>query len=188
MDMAVNIKNLLAEALIHLCETTSLDVITIQQLLNETGVSRQTFYNHFRDKNDLIQYVYKTKIIPDFNDVKTQMDFKQSMLKTFNNMKTYKIFMKQACLMEGQNCLRDYIFDHCQTYDLAWHELLYGQELPEALRFATIYHANASSSMTLSWILSDMVVDSEEMATMITNLRSIGMDILFKDGNKNPYQ
>ena len=31
-------------------------------ILKETGVSRQTFYNHFKDKNDLICYVYDTFI------------------------------------------------------------------------------------------------------------------------------
>ena len=41
--------------------------------------------------------------------------------------------------------------------------------------------------MTLSWILSDMVVSCEEMAHMITTMRSIGKDVLFKQGNKNPY-
>lgn len=186
--MAINVKKIIADALLDISERKKLQEITIQDLLNETGVSRQTFYNHFKDKNDLIQYIYETKIIPDFSETKTQIDFKNSMVKTLNNMKKYKNFMKQACLIEGQNCLKDYIFQHCQEFDLAWHQHLYGQPLPEALRFATIYHANASSSMTLSWILSDMIVDSEEMATMITNMRAVGMDILFKDGKKNPYE
>ena len=48
--MAINIKEILAEGLLKLCETTPLNTITIQQLLNQTGVSRQTFYNHFADK------------------------------------------------------------------------------------------------------------------------------------------
>ncbi len=61
--------------------------------------------------------------------------------------------------------------------------------MPEALKFATEYHASASSSMTLSWILSDMPVSSEEIAGLIVKMRGIGMDILFKDGEykKNPY-
>ena len=69
-----------------------------------------------------------------------------------------------------------------------WHEHAYGSELPEALRFATIYHSTASTSMTLSWILSDMVVSCEEMAHMITVMRSMGMDVLFGEGHQNPYQ
>lgn len=186
--MAINIKDILVSGLLDLNQSQSLENITIKKLLSHTGVSRQTFYNHFIDKNDLIQYIYLTKIIPDYNDNHMDMNFKESLLVSFKNMKTYHKFMKEACMMEGQNCLKDYIFEHCKDFDLKWHQKLYGKPLSEALKFATVYHANASTSMTLSWILSDMPVSCEEISNMITSMRSIGMDKLFEDGkNGNPY-
>lgn len=189
--MAINVKNIIAIALLELCETKSLEALTVKQILEKSGVSRQTFYNHFIDKNDLIQYVYKEKIIPDFHDNNMNISFYDSLVIAFENIKKYHHFMKQACLMEGQNCLKDYIFNHCKEFDLKWHQELYGDEpMPESLRFATEYHATASSSMTLSWILSDMPVSCEEIAKMITEMRGLGMEQLFKNGkNKgNPYK
>lgn len=188
--MAIDVKNILANALIKLCDHTNIETITIKELLKQTGVSRQTFYNHFLDKNDLIQYIYNTKIVPDFHSDNMTIDFYKSLVDTFKNMKKYKNFMKQACQIEGQNCLKDYIFEHCQEFDLKWHQELYGcKPMPEALKFATKYHATASSSMSLSWILSDMPVSCEEIAKMIVDMRGIGMDVLFKDGEnkENPY-
>lgn len=126
--MAINIKALLANGLLELCEEMPLELITIKQLLNKTEVSRQTFYNHFKDKNDLIQYIYLEKIIPRYNNANTEIDFYESLLDTFKRMKKYHVFMKQACLMEDQNCLRDYIFDHCKQFDLEWHQHLYGEK------------------------------------------------------------
>ena len=189
--MAINVKCIIATALLELCETKSLEALTVKQILEKSGVSRQTFYNHFIDKNDLIQYVYKEKIIPDFHDNNMNISFYDSLVIAFENIKKYHHFMKQACLMEGQNCLKDYIFNHCKEFDLKWHQELYGDEpMPESLRFATEYHATASSSMTLSWILSDMPVSCEEIAKMITEMRGLGMEQLFKNGkNKgNPYK
>lgn len=189
--MAINVKNIIASALLELCETKSLEALTVKQILEKSGVSRQTFYNHFIDKNDLIQYVYKEKIIPDFHDNNMNINFYDSLVIAFENMKKYHHFMKQACLMEGQNCLKDYIFNHCKEFDLKWHQELYGDEpMPESLRFATEYHATASSSMTLSWILSDMPVSCEEISKMITEMRGIGMEQLFKNGKTkgNPYK
>lgn len=188
--MAVNLKNIIANSLLTLCETYSLETITIKQILDDTGISRQTFYNHFVDKNDLIQYIYDTKIVLDFNDSNKDMNFYDSLLLTFQNIQKYHHFMKQACMMEGQNCLKDYIFEHCKKFDLKWHEKLYGEKLPDALKFATIYHATASSSMTLSWILSDMPVSVEEITKMIVEMRSLGMDTLFQEGKnkENPYK
>lgn len=189
--MAINVKEILAKGLLELCELHSLETITIQQLLKKTGVSRQTFYNHFNDKNDLIQYIYLQRIIPLYNETDTQMNFYESLLDTFQRMKRYHVFMKQACLMNDQNCLKDYMFEHCKQFDLELHQKLYGEEpMPDALRFATEYHATASSNMTLSWILSDMPASCEEMAQLITQMRSIGMEKLFQNAqsSQNPYQ
>lgn len=139
----------------------------------------------------MICYVYDTFIVPDFHDQNMNIDFHDSLLVTFENIKKYHWFMKQACQMEGQNCLKDYIVDHCQAFDLKWHQELYGKEaMPDALRFATIYHAHASSSMTLSWILSDMPVPCEDIVQMIVEMRVLGMDKLFQDSDNSihPYQ
>ena len=152
--MAIDIKEILANGLLDLCHKKDLSQITIKDLLETTGVSRQTFYNHFLDKNDLIQYIYNYKIINHFNGQNQSLNFYESLIESFEHMKHYQTFLKQACLMEGQNCLKEYIPKHCEEFDLKWHQQLYGEKpMPDALKFATIYHANASSAMTLSWIL-----------------------------------
>lgn len=190
--MSIDVKKILANALLNLCQKQSLQSITVSQLLKETGVSRQTFYNHFKDKNDLICYIYDTYIVPDFDEHHMDIDFYESLLQTFQNIKKYHKFMKQACQIEGQNCLKDYIVEHCQQFDLKWHQNLYGSDpMPDDLKFATIYHANASSSMTLSWILSNMPVPCEEIVDMIVQMRGLGMDKLFhlsENSLGSPYQ
>ncbi len=189
--MAIDIKDILENGLLDLCHKKDLSQITVKDLLETTGVSRQTFYNHFLDKNDLIQYIYNHKIIDHFNGQNPNLNFYESLIHSFKHMKQYQTFLKQACLMEGQNCLKEYISKHCEDFDLKWHQQLYGEKpMPDALKFATIYHANASSAMTLSWILSDMKVPVEEMAKMITQMRGLGMDDLFQgsDCTTNPYK
>ncbi len=183
--MALDIKKVIINALFTINKSKSLEHITIKDLLNETGLSRQTFYNHFLDKNDLIQYIYNNMIVSNFKDYHDDFNFYQEMIICLTNMTNYQKFLKEACMMEGQNNLKDYIFDHCFEFDMKWHTYLYGKELPDNIKFATKYHAIASSSMTLSWILSDMISPVEEMAAMITQMRSFGMDILL--GDKNPY-
>ncbi|WP_288221854.1 hypothetical protein [uncultured Clostridium sp.] len=51
--MAISVKEILVEGMLELCEIKSLEKITIKELLIETRVSRQTFYNHFLDKNSI---------------------------------------------------------------------------------------------------------------------------------------
>lgn len=189
--MALNIKEILADGMLDLCDKQTLSSISIKQLLTYTHISKQTFYNHFLDKNDLIQYIYLTKIIPDFHDPKQEISFYNQMVEVFSRMKKYHRFMKAALLLEGQNNLKDFIFEHCKQFDLAFHQARYGdQPMPDALRFATEYHANASSAMSIAWVLSDMPTSCEEMARLITDMRSVGMEQLFANGKTkgNPYQ
>lgn len=189
--MAISIEGIFCDALLQLLKNQKLTSITIRNLLDFTGASRQTFYNHFADKNDLICRIYNTKIIPEYNvEPKIDMDFSKSLLNSFRNMTQYKSFLQQALLLEDAGNLKDYIFAHCAEFDLQWHQLCYGTKpMPDALRFATKYHAIASSSMTISWILAGMGTSCEEMVDMITKMRGLGMDQLFQecDGIGNPY-
>lgn len=66
--MAINIHKILSDTLLELCETKKLKSITIQEILNVSGVSRQAFYNRFKDKYDLIQWTYVHNVLCDFLD------------------------------------------------------------------------------------------------------------------------
>ena len=183
--MAINKKEMLVESLLKLCSIQSLEQITISSLLKDTGMSRQTFYNYFKDKNDLIQYVYTSRIVDDFNGDFDNFIFYDAILRALKNMQNYHHFMKQACLMNDQNCLKDYIFNHCLDFDIQWHSYLYGKEMDDTMLLVTRYHSLASSSMTLSWILSDCSMEAELIAQLIVDMRSVGMNML---GHQNPYR
>ena len=66
--MSIDVKRILGTALLELTQKKPLESLTVSQILKETGVSRQTFYNHFKDKNDLICYIYDTYIVPNFDE------------------------------------------------------------------------------------------------------------------------
>lgn len=52
----------LAQTLKTLCRTKKLEKITINELVKECGVNKSTFYYHFMDLDDLIQWIWKTDI------------------------------------------------------------------------------------------------------------------------------
>jgi len=62
--LALDVKKVIADALLSLSEQKSLSKITIKDIQDETGFSRQTFYNHFRDMADLLHYIYRERILP----------------------------------------------------------------------------------------------------------------------------
>ena len=50
-------KEIFAETLLELAEERPVDKITVKQIVEESGLSLKTFYNHFRDKYALMIYI-----------------------------------------------------------------------------------------------------------------------------------
>lgn len=169
-------KQEIATALLWELEKTPLKKITIQQIIKRAGVSKQTFYNYFKDKEELIYYVYESLIIPEFDPQNFPEKFGPSFKNTLSAMKEHGQFMKQALLLEGQNSLKEAITRHCEQFDVAYHTHLLQKPLEQSVRLATIYHANASSAMTFSWILGGFVTPIDEMVRLVCEMRRIGMD------------
>lgn len=57
--MASNTKEALAAAMKKLLATKPVDKITVKDLVEECGVNRQTFYYHFDDVYDLLEWVFE---------------------------------------------------------------------------------------------------------------------------------
>lgn len=190
--MAIDVERLIMNGLLELVERDGVPLgrITVKRLLDHTGVARQTFYNHFLDKADLICRTYDRLMITEFDETAAGLDFRAALLASYERMRAHGTFMRQACAISGQNCLRDHLFEHTRAFDLAWHQRLWGSEpMPDALRFATEYHADASTSMALSWVLSGFPVPAEELVDLTVRMRALGMEHLFEGaaGGENPY-
>lgn len=188
--MAIDVKALLADALLELCEQKPLSKISVSDILTQSGVSRQAFYNHFRDKQDLIQHIYLSRIIQRWQIPYENFSYYDELLKTFQTYIHYQRFLKQAIQMTGQNCLADFMTDHCIEFDRQWHQMCYGETpIPEDLRLATEYHSRAAMTMTIWWILSDMPVPPTVITNMIMKMRDAGLShmLCLRDG-KSPYK
>ena len=57
MSMRGLVDRLYCETLMEMCEEMPLGQITVKALVERAGTAKQTFYNHFRDINDLVSYI-----------------------------------------------------------------------------------------------------------------------------------
>jgi len=179
--MAINIHNLLSDALLDLCDQKPLTSITIKDLLEKTGVSRQAFYNRFKDKNDLIQWTYEHKVLYDFLNNSSGKTYYENTLSYYKNIDKHRNFLKQACAIREQNCLTDFMLWFVVDYDRKWHQHYNGDKpLTKEQLFATKYHSIAAIHAAIEWIYSEHPEPLEVMAKRITNIRKISLsDTLF---------
>lgn len=174
--MALDISKILASALLEMAKTRKLDSIRVKDLLEETGLSRQAFYNRFRDKNDLIQWTYEHHILSGFFSNGPDASFYENMMCFYQTLDKYRYFMKQAVLDRSQNNLRDFMYDFAVQYDLQWHQFYFGDEpLSADMLFATRYHAVAAIDCAIQWVSSSNPDPPEVMARRLTLIRKISM-------------
>lgn len=55
-------KELLADCFKELMKTTPFDKITIKMITNRAGLIRPTFYKHFQDKYEVLEWIFKTEV------------------------------------------------------------------------------------------------------------------------------
>lgn len=86
------------DALLELCVEKPLERVTVKQILERSGVSRQTFYNHFLDKNDLVCRIYDQRIIGefDFDEPSPAGDYRAALTASLRRMHAYGDFIRQA--------------------------------------------------------------------------------------------
>ena len=61
----------IADAFIQLLNENTIDKITVKQIVEESGLSLQTFYNHFHDKADLVVWVHLSETEKFFQKIDT---------------------------------------------------------------------------------------------------------------------
>ena len=54
--MPVNVKNLITETFVKLSDEKNIDKITVKDIVEACGISRQAFYYHFRDLLEVIEW------------------------------------------------------------------------------------------------------------------------------------
>ncbi|MDO4614890.1 MAG: TetR/AcrR family transcriptional regulator C-terminal domain-containing protein [Lachnospiraceae bacterium] len=160
----------LAESLKSLAARMPFDKITIKQITDGAGVIRVTFYNHFQDKYDLLEWIVREQILSPVRVLISNHMFRETMVLIFRNLQKDKEFYTHAVKIEGQNSF-------AELGERTFYEFLYGifselitKENPEhpwlTAEYLAKYYAVSMNFVVMEWIRADMIADPEEMATV----------------------
>ena len=83
MGETVQTKQLIKNALIGLCQKQSFRKISVQKITHEAKINRQTFYYHFKDIYDLLEWIYKNEVIDEIDNKDDK--YKQMILDFIHN-------------------------------------------------------------------------------------------------------
>lgn len=107
-------KKRIAKAFKELLAENDFDKISVVTIMDRAGIRRQTFYNHFLDKYQLLDWIFQ-------NDLKEQiadnLDFisgRHLIQELFHYLEEETIFYQKAFEIQGQNNFYAYFIDYCQ--------------------------------------------------------------------------
>lgn len=155
----------LAMSIKELMKTIPLSKISIQEIVDNCGLNRQTFYYHFKDKFDLVNWIYCTEVMENIGSCKSYDNWSTGMHKTLLYLSSNRAFYINDLNTPGQNA-----FDVCFfniTFELiigVVNDLSKDMNVAEVdKKFITDFYTHAFVGITVQWIKNGMKLAPEVM-------------------------
>ncbi|MBW4082925.1 TetR/AcrR family transcriptional regulator C-terminal domain-containing protein [Paenibacillus sp. S150] len=167
-------KNALARSLKKLMLTKPLHKITIQQLTGDCGVTRHTFYNHFKDIYELLGWVYQTEIIGDLGQYHNCTGWKQGFLSVLYYTQSNKTICLNTFHSLGREHLEGFLYGVIYGVIIKVVEELDAQERERASRQAkqeiADFYALAVLEQVIHWLKAGADTDPVQVVDKVARI------------------
>ncbi len=153
-------KEAIAAGLKDLLKTHAVSKITVKNITNYCNISRNTFYYHFQDKYELINWIFYTDMLKNVNSFDDPAKIVDSFVNVCRYLYTNKRFYLACFQYVGQNSLYEYLYDFYNklwevNIDISYSEA--GVKLTEIeLRMLASMRAHSLIGIIQDWIRDGM--------------------------------
>lgn len=167
-------KFMIARGLKQLLETNSFLDISVGDIAQHCKISRNTFYYHFRDKYDVISWIFYTEITPLIGDTISMDQWGSGMRALCRYMQENKSFYMNVLQFEGQNSFADCLMDFYQNLVRTLIVNAGGEQLlkPNQIKMISRFYAHGMSGVLLDWVKNGMVRDPDSTVATLEDLLS----------------
>ena len=170
--MSDTTKRALEESLKHMLLKKPLDKISISDITNDCGISRMTFYYHFKDIYDLVEWSCEEDAARALAGNKTYETWQQGFLQIFEVVRDNKPFIMNVYRSVSRSQLERYLYK--VTYALLLNvvnEEAEGMAVDkEDKAFIAHFYQYAFVGLMLEWIQDDMREDPSAIIERLTLL------------------
>lgn len=158
MSSSLITKKALANSLKELMKDISLNKISVKQIVEDCGLNRQTFYYHFQDIFDLIEWIYRTEAVESISQYRSYDTWTDGFYKIFIYIEDNKAFCLNTLNSLGRNHLDMYLY-------AVTNELLMGvvNEVScnmnvneEDKKFIANFYTHAFTGLVIQWMKEGM--------------------------------
>ena len=183
--MGQDTKRQLAQSMKQLLRKSSIEKITIQESVALAGVLRPTFYHHFRDKYELLEYIIREDLLVPIKPLLVNDMVIEGLTLLFSNIKKERDFYSQAIRIEGQNSFESIAVQEVKKLLLEVTEELFGRN---HYRYVWLsrdviaeYYAQSMCYVAITWIKQDYMIEPRELSEVYDYLTKHSMVDIWKE-------
>lgn len=150
-----DIKYKLANAMKECMFSSPVEKITVKEICDTCGVTRQTFYRNFQDKYDLINWYFDKILIESFHQMGEGSTVYESLVKKFEYIRMEHLFFKAAFKNDEQNNLKEHDFELIRQFYIDQIEGKSHRKISDKLLFQLEMYCQGSVFMTTQWVLGN---------------------------------
>lgn len=170
--MARSTKKVLADSLRKLLTEKSFDKITVVDIVKDSGINRQTFYYHFQDIYDLVEWIFKEDNLKELQEKVGYRTWEQGYWQILNYIKENKQFIKSIYYSSGKDILERFM------YDAAYHFLMNSineqaavfEVQSEDKEFIANFYKHAFVGLIQDWIAGGMKEEPQRIVERLSIL------------------
>lgn len=154
----------LAASVKECMKTQPVDKITVKNIVEGCGVTRQTFYRSFLDKYDLINWYFDKLVLQSFEQIGMGHTVGESLTRKFEFILNEKVFFTEAFRSDDKNSLKEHDFELILKF---YTDLLARKDskaLNQELQFLLEMYCQGSVYMTVKWGLGGMKDSPRDMS------------------------
>ena len=155
-EKGLNAKYKLAASIKECMKTTPVDRITVKDIVEGCGLTRQTFYRNFKDKYDLINWYFDKLVLQSFEQIWVGHTVGESLTQKFEFIRSEKAFFTEAFRSDDYNSVKEHDFTLILQFYMSLIARKTSRPLSEELEFLLEMYCRGSVYMTEKWVLGGM--------------------------------
>ena len=167
--MTIVIKRVLASTLKEMAEKKSLSKITINDLTQACDISRQTFYNNFKDIYDLVEWIYLKEVVTPIERGKIYDKWQDALTSIFQYISENHVFVLNTYRSFGKEFLEKVLRQEIELFlsNQVFKKIEVTKEEAKQVEFSYSFYTYALVGVGLDWIEKQMPESVEELVERI---------------------
>lgn len=179
-------KRAMSAALKNLLKEKKLNKITVQDIADECGINRQTFYYHFQDIYDLVEWTCIEDTEKVLKENRTYDTWQEGFLSVFDLAKKDKTFIDNIYRSVSLEMLEQYLYR--LVYPLLKNvvdEKANGQTVREEnKKYIADFYKYAFVGVLLEWIRNDMAESHGQIVDRVSRIVGGAIETAFANFNR----